>query len=196
MFVTPMIFYTNKVVLKNKRDGLINTNVSHFIKKYVSDCCICLQYPRDSVIIDCSHVFCRKCAEEMVKFSNKCPICSFVVRNVYKVMLVLLEDIFEFILFKRITKSVSQDYFNFPYSSVYYLDSKEFYKNNFTCYQSHDGQNYFLNCKYFNKFNKKTEIPEFIYGKIKKIREIVYKKKYNINHLLEGSIIYIVDIES
>jgi hypothetical protein len=189
------IFHTNKVVLKNKQDGLINNNVSYFIKKYVSDCCICLQYPRDSVIIDCNHVFCRCCLEEMIKFSCKCPICSSVVRNVFKVMLVLLEDISEYILFKRIISSESKDYFDYPYSSVYYLDTVECYKSNSYCYQSHDGQNYFLSCKILNKLKKQVDtMPEFIYGRVKKIKEVVYNKKYCINHLLEESIIYIVDI--
>lgn len=190
-----MIFYTNKVVLKNKQDGLINNNVSYFIKKYVSDCCICLQYPRNSVIIDCNHVFCKSCVEEMIKFSCKCPICNSVVRNVFKVMLVLLEDISDYILFKRIISSESKEYFEFPYSSVYYLDTEESYIPNPYCYQSHDGQNYFLNCKILNKLKNKGEMPEFIYGRVKKIKGVVYKKKYCINHLLEGSIIYIVDID-
>lgn len=217
-----MPFYTNKVVLKSKTRGLEYSNVSYFIKKYVSDCSICLQFPKNSLLTECNHVFCKNCLTEMIKFSDRCPICALFVKHVFNVKLILLREVKDFICFKKVKTSYNAEYFSYPFLSIYY-ETPAIFKNTKLIYQSADGQPYFLCQQIVNKLNRKKHLPDMICGFIRNIKEVVVKGQENIishknyknyfdvmsinvtnntkcttyinsDHILEGSVIYIVEI--
>jgi hypothetical protein len=39
-------------------------------------CCICQNYTNDNFFeSDCGHIWCKKCHDNLEKYSNKCPLC-------------------------------------------------------------------------------------------------------------------------
>ena len=43
------------------------------------NCCICLEDSKENEIFKCFHSTCKKCYEELTKYSNKCPICRGII---------------------------------------------------------------------------------------------------------------------
>lgn len=186
-----MLFKLNKTVLKQRKNELKNSNVCFFYKQYESDCSICLQFPVDCVLINCNHNFCKKCLKQYIEFFKKCPICNLLIQNVFDCKLVIQEEIIDYILFEKINKCNYK-----KFSSLQYLDYDTF-QFSYIIYQCYDGQNYFLSNQIIKTIIKNNrKMPKFIYGKIKNACKTIYnsKKHFYLNHLLEGTVIYIVDI--
>ncbi|WUR02574.1 RING finger protein [Vairimorpha necatrix] len=137
---------------------------------------------------------------EMIEFSKKCPICSIEFKNVFKVKLILLNEIRDTICFKKLVSCKNANYFDFPYLAVYYEESFEFTVNKLI-YQAWDGQPYFLSENIVKKIKKENkEAPSLIFGMIRKITPKIIKKYKNLTclspHLHDDSVIYIVEIET
>ena len=47
------------------------------------NCCICLEDSEENEIFKCFHSTCTKCYEELIKNSNKCPLCrrAIIIEN-------------------------------------------------------------------------------------------------------------------
>ncbi|CAI5487537.1 unnamed protein product [Closterium sp. Naga37s-1] len=50
-------------------------------------CCVCMENPRNAVILDCGHrATCNSCGQELMRMANKrCPICRREVRDVTRI---------------------------------------------------------------------------------------------------------------
>ena len=51
------------------------------------ECTICYNEEKDTVLIPCSHTFCRDCVEQMMAHGGKCAECRGKIRTYCKVRL-------------------------------------------------------------------------------------------------------------
>ena len=47
------------------------------------DCPICLEHPRDTLLVPCGHLLCKRCSEMI----DACPICRAEVRETHRAFL-------------------------------------------------------------------------------------------------------------
>ena len=43
------------------------------------NCCICLEDSEENEIFICGHSTCKWCYEQLIKNSNKCPLCRKII---------------------------------------------------------------------------------------------------------------------
>lgn len=72
----------NKTMLAN-----LNTQCLDNASKNITECCVCMDGPRDTALFPCGHkLFCYPCIEKYSKQgTNKCPVCKVAIERFAKV---------------------------------------------------------------------------------------------------------------
>ncbi|KAL6121985.1 hypothetical protein NUSPORA_01007 [Nucleospora cyclopteri] len=172
---------------------------AYFYVNFQSDCAICLEYQKDPYIIPCGHVFCNGCLETAKNndFGNKCCIClQKYTKNPKPVKFFFVTEIKTHILFKKVTTNAvlqSKSFFNTPFATSFVLKGNRIPNENYSFYQSADGQLYFLHPLQFKALESK---PEYFYVKIKQLQETSgNENKFNeFKHVEKLQKFYIVTV--